>query len=186
MYKIHFLRDTPSTNRVAYALALNGEPEGNAVIAESQSEGRGRLGRAWVSPPGKGLYCSIIVRPRIRVEDYAKITLTAGLAVSIALEEITGLQMDLKWPNDVYAEGKKCCGILTESSPLAEEENERFAVVGVGINVNSVESDFPPELREKATSLRIFRGATYDIQTIFQRRISRVLPGQPVVVDRHQ
>lgn len=168
MGDIH-LQYTASTNRVAYELALKGEPEGNAVIADAQGAGRGRLGRIWQSPPGKGLYCSIIVRPRISIEDYSKITLTAGLAVAVALEETTGLELELKWPNDVYAEGKKLCGILTESSSLTEEMDGRFAIVGIGINVNTVENDFRPELRDKATSLRILTGAEYDIQALFHR-----------------
>jgi BirA family transcriptional regulator, biotin operon repressor / biotin---[acetyl-CoA-carboxylase] ligase len=168
MSDIH-LQHAASTNRVAYDLALNGETTGTAVIADAQTEGRGRLGKAWQSPPGKGLYCSVIVRPRIDLEDYPKITLTAGLAVAIALEEVTGLEMSLKWPNDVYAGGKKCCGILTESSSLAEDGHERFAIVGIGINVNSAEGDFPPELRDKATSLRILSGEGYDINVIFHQ-----------------
>jgi BirA family transcriptional regulator, biotin operon repressor / biotin---[acetyl-CoA-carboxylase] ligase len=169
MLDIHYLRHTTSTNRIAYDLALKGEAQGVAVIADAQGEGRGRLGKSWLSPPGKGLYCSIIVRPRLAVEDYSKITLTAGLAVAIALEEISALGMRLKWPNDVYAGGKKCCGILTESSSLMENVNERFAIVGIGINVNSEESDFPLELKEKVTSLRMLSGVEYDIKNIFHR-----------------
>jgi len=169
MIDIHHLGHTTSTNRIAYNLAMKGEAHGVAVLADAQEEGRGRLGKMWVSPAGKGLYCSIIVRPRLAVEDYSKITLTAGLAIAIALEKVSGLKMWLKWPNDVYAEGRKCCGILTESSSLTENINERFAIVGIGINVNSEESDFPLELREKATSLRILSGIEYDIKDIFQR-----------------
>jgi BirA family transcriptional regulator, biotin operon repressor / biotin---[acetyl-CoA-carboxylase] ligase len=169
MSDIIYLQHTASTNRVAYQLALNGEPEGTAVVAESQGEGRGRLGKVWESPKGKGLYCSVIVRPCIAQEDYPKITLTVGLAVAIALEELTGLEMRLKWPNDVYSGGKKCCGILTESAPLAENFPERFAVVGIGINVNSELTDFPTELHDKVTSLRMLSGQTYDIHAIFHR-----------------
>jgi BirA family transcriptional regulator, biotin operon repressor / biotin---[acetyl-CoA-carboxylase] ligase len=169
MVRIHYLQETSSTNKVAYDLALNGEPSGTAVIAVSQGEGRGRLGKVWQSPPGKGLYCSIIVRPHLALEDYPKITLTAGLAVAIALEEITGLEMRLKWPNDVYADGKKCCGILTESSSLTEEREKRFAIVGIGINVNTENRDFPLDLQSKATSLRLLTGTEYDIQEIFHR-----------------
>jgi BirA family biotin operon repressor/biotin-[acetyl-CoA-carboxylase] ligase len=169
MIDIHYLQHTTSTNRIAYNLALKGEAQGVAVIADAQDEGRGRLGKSWFSPPGKGLYCSIIVRPHIAIEDYSKITLTAGLAVAVALEEISGLEMRLKWPNDVYAGGKKCCGILTESSSLMEQRNERFAIVGIGINVNSEEGDFPLELKEKITSLRMLSGVEYDIKNIFHR-----------------
>ena len=166
---IHYLHSTTSTNRVAYDLALKGEPEGTGVIADAQGEGRGRLGKIWQSPPGKGLYCSVIVRPHIAVEDYPKITLTAGLAVAIALEEVSGLEMRLKWPNDVLTGSKKCCGILTESSSLTENVSERFAIVGIGINVNSELIDFSPELREKVTSLRILSGREYNIKNIFDR-----------------
>jgi BirA family transcriptional regulator, biotin operon repressor / biotin---[acetyl-CoA-carboxylase] ligase len=166
---IHYLRHTTSTNRIAYNLAMKGEAHGVAVLADAQEEGRGRLGKMWISPPGKGLYCSIIVRPRLAVEDYPKITLTAGLAVALALEKVSGLKMRLKWPNDVYTEGKKCCGILTESSSLTGNIDERFAIVGIGINVNSEEGDFPLELREKVTSLRMLSGIDYDIKDIFQQ-----------------
>jgi BirA family transcriptional regulator, biotin operon repressor / biotin---[acetyl-CoA-carboxylase] ligase len=169
MSNIHSLRYTSSTNRIAYNLALNGEPEGVGVIADAQGEGRGRLGKVWQSPPGKGLYCSVIVRPRIAIEDYPKITLTAGLAVAIALEEVSGLEMKLKWPNDVYAGGKKCCGILTESSSLTENIDDRFAIVGIGINVNSEETDFPFDLRDKVVSLRMLSGIEYKIESIFDR-----------------
>jgi BirA family transcriptional regulator, biotin operon repressor / biotin---[acetyl-CoA-carboxylase] ligase len=169
MVDIHYLQYTTSTNRIAYDLALKGAPEGVAVISDAQGEGRGRLGKVWQSPPGKGLYCSIIVRPQIAVEDYSKITLTAGLAVAVALEEISGLETRLKWPNDVYAGGRKCCGILTESSSLTELADERFAIVGIGVNVNSIETDFPLELREKVTSLYMLSGVEYDIKEVFYR-----------------
>ena len=169
MDRILFLKETASTNRLAYDLASKGEPAGTAVLAESQGEGRGRLGKVWQSPPGKGLYCSLIVRPHLSVEDYPLITLTAGLAVAIALEEVSGLEMRLKWPNDVYVQGKKCCGILTESSSLTEESHKRFAIVGIGINLNSEENDFAVDLQDKATSLRILTGLDYDIRDVFDR-----------------
>jgi BirA family transcriptional regulator, biotin operon repressor / biotin---[acetyl-CoA-carboxylase] ligase len=167
MSGLYYYHHTASTNKIAYSLALQGEEEGTAVIAESQGAGRGRLGKVWQSPPGKGLYCSLIVRPRLAVEDYPKITLVAGLAVATVLERVSGEEMLLKWPNDVYAAGKKCCGILTESSSLTEEEKNRFAIVGIGINVNSSLSDFPEDLRNKVTSLRILTTMEYDILDIF-------------------
>ncbi len=169
MEKLFYYRHTTSTNKVAFSLATRGFKEGTAVIAESQEEGRGRLGKVWQSPPGKGLYCSLIVRPQLTVEDYPKITLTAGVSVAKILEEIAGKRMLLKWPNDVYSEGKKCCGILTESSPLTEKEENLFAVVGIGININSVQADFPEELRDNVTSLNILTGRQYDILDIFKK-----------------
>jgi BirA family biotin operon repressor/biotin-[acetyl-CoA-carboxylase] ligase len=169
MERVYYYHQTPSTNRIAYSLARKGAEESIAVIAESQEAGRGRLGKVWQSPPGKGLYCSIIVRPHLAVEDYSKITLTAGLAVADVLEQITGHEMRLKWPNDVYASGKKCCGILTESSSLTEEPSKRFAIIGIGININSKLSDFPVELHEKVVSLKILTGKEFDIMRIFMQ-----------------
>ncbi len=175
MSRIFYYHHAASTNRIAYCLAKNGAEEGIAVISESQEAGRGRLGKVWQSPPGKGLYCSIIVRPNLSVEDYSKITLTAGLAVAEVLETIIGHEMRLKWPNDVYAAGKKCCGILTESSSLTEEANERFAIVGIGININSKLSDFTGDLQEKVTSLKILTGNEFDVFSIFMQVKNMVL-----------
>ncbi len=163
---LYYYHHTTSTNRVAYALAVQGAEQGLAVIAEAQGAGRGRLGKVWQSPPGKGLYCSLVVRPRLALEDYPKITLTAGLAVAIVLEEVTGKEMLLKWPNDIYCAGKKCCGILTECSSLMEDA-PRFAIVGIGININSVLTDFPEDLQDKVTSLRVLTGRQYDILAVF-------------------
>jgi len=167
MSRIYYYHHTTSTNKIALSLGQSGAEEGVAVIAESQDAGRGRLGKTWQSPSGKGLYCSLIIRPRLAMEDYPKITLTVGLAVANVLEKVCGEKMYLKWPNDVYAAGKKCCGILTESSSLTEEENKRFAVVGIGINVNSILSDFPQELNDKVTSLKILTEKDYDVLDIF-------------------
>jgi len=169
MGRIYYYHHIPSTNRLAYSLAIQGAEEGVAVIAESQGEGRGRLGKAWQSPPGKGLYSSLIVRPRISVQEYAKITLTAGLAVADVLEKVSGERMFLKWPNDVYAKGKKCCGILTESSSLTEVATKMFAIVGIGININSALTDFPEELWDKVTSLKLLTQKDYDILDIFMQ-----------------
>lgn len=114
-------------------------------MLESQDagrRGRARLGKHWQSPPGKGLYCSLIVYPSLSVEDFSKITLASGLAVATILEDVTQQKMLLKWPNYVFLARKKCCGILTESSSLSEDEENRFAIIGVGVNVNSEQKDF--------------------------------------------
>ena len=175
MSSVHVLKSTGSTYKVAYELALQGESEGTSVMAHSQSAGRGRLGKVWTSPPEKGLYCSIIVRPVLPLADYPKITLAAGLAVALVLEELTSQKMQLKWPNDVYAAGKKCCGILTEASPLNEEATDRFAIVGIGININTEHDEFPADLQDKATSLRMLTGTSFDIQDVFERVRSGLL-----------
>jgi BirA family biotin operon repressor/biotin-[acetyl-CoA-carboxylase] ligase len=120
------------------------------VVAESQSQGRGRLGKDWLSPPGGGLYCSIILRPRLASADLPKLTLAAGLAVSRAVEKSCGLTPRLKWPNDLWLEGRKFGGILAEAF---FETDTNLVILGVGLNVNSELALFPPSLRDRVTSL---------------------------------
>ncbi len=167
MSKIHFLESTPSTNIVARTMAEDGAPEGVAVVASSQSAGRGRLGKTWFSAAGLGLYCSIIVRPRLTAVDYPKITLAAGVAVALVLDRLTGGNTQLKWPNDIYFSGKKCGGILTESSPLSSTYSCNYAIVGIGVNVNNRRNDFPPELCDQVTSLRLETNKNYVIRELF-------------------
>jgi BirA family biotin operon repressor/biotin-[acetyl-CoA-carboxylase] ligase len=133
------LRHTDSTNSRARELAAAGAPHGMLVTAAEQSAGRGRQGRTWSAPAGRALLCSIIVRDPPRL-----LPLVAGVAVA----EVAGPQALLKWPNDVLIDGRKVAGILVEGRP-----QERWAVVGVGLNVALRESDFPAELRERAVSL---------------------------------
>ncbi|MDK9705844.1 MAG: biotin--[acetyl-CoA-carboxylase] ligase [Desulforhopalus sp.] len=167
MYKIHFFDSLPSTNDLAKKYAGQGAPHGTAIIAARQTKGRGRLGKTWHSTPGKGLFCSIIVRPDLAIVDYPKITLTAGLAVAIAVERITGASTQLKWPNDIFINGRKCGGILTESSSLNEPIGTRYAVVGIGLNLNSREDDFPDYLRGTVTSLFLETGICHDVRQVF-------------------
>jgi len=162
-----YLPQTDSTNRVAFLMATKGAVHGSAVIADKQEKGRGRLGRNWQSPAGKGLYCSIIVRPRISVDDFSLITMGAGLGVVLAIESVCGLIFGLKWPNDIYRRGKKCGGILVESSPLTHH-SDHFAIVGIGINVDTRPVDFPVDIRHKATSLFIECGSTIEKQSLFE------------------
>ncbi|MBW6521629.1 MAG: biotin--[acetyl-CoA-carboxylase] ligase [Desulfoarculaceae bacterium] len=170
-----YLATVDSTNRVAREHAGEGKPHGFAVLAARQTAGRGRLGKSWQSPPGKGLYATILLRPGLDVEEYAKITLTAGLAVSLVLEEMCQLAVELKWPNDIYISGRKCGGILVETSSLQGEADEHFALVGIGININSDRESFPPELRKSATSLLLESGKEYDILTVFAGIRARLL-----------
>ncbi len=167
MYPIHFFKSTPSTNIIAKKLAEDGALHGTAVIAANQTEGRGRLGKSWYSAAGKGLYCSIIVRPKLAVEDYPKITLAAGLGVALAIDRIACVLTQLKWPNDIFIDGKKCGGILTESSSLNEPVEQRYAVIGIGLNLGSAFEDFPVDIRDKTTSLFIKTGKNYDAQRVF-------------------
>ncbi len=168
MYPIYFYESIPSTNILAKKLGEDGALHGTAVIAANQTEGRGRLGKSWYSAAGKGLYCSIVVRPEVAVENYPKITLVAGLSVALVLDRITGMCSQLKWPNDIYFSGKKVAGILTESSALNSPFASRFAVVGIGINVNHMVKDFPFELREIVTSVLVETGAEAVVEELFK------------------
>ncbi|MDP3479948.1 MAG: biotin--[acetyl-CoA-carboxylase] ligase [Desulfoprunum sp.] len=168
MYTTHIFTSTDSTNKIAFNLAQDGAEHGTAVIAEMQLKGRGRLDRSWHSPAKTGLYCSVIIRPKIRSEDYPKITLVAGLSVSQALDSSCGIQSSVKWPNDIYINGRKLGGILTESSPLSGGISCPFAVVGIGVNINNSKEDFAPEIAKKATSVFIETGGENDIEEVFQ------------------
>jgi len=175
MKDILFLDTVDSTNRVARDLGTAGKPHGYAVLAASQSAGRGRLGKAWQSPPGKGLYATILLRPGLDVKEYSKITLTAGLALSQVLDEICQLKVALKWPNDIYISGRKCGGVLVETSSLQGEADEHFALVGIGVNVNADKDSFSSDLQKSATSLFLETGKEYEILTLFEAIRSRLL-----------
>jgi BirA family transcriptional regulator, biotin operon repressor / biotin---[acetyl-CoA-carboxylase] ligase len=154
---IHHFLGTGSTNDVARQFAEQGAAEGTVVLAEEQTQGRGRLGRSWLSERGAGLYASIVLRPVLKPRGAAALTLVAALAVSEAIEQACGLTADIKWPNDLLLSGRKCCGILSEMQ--AERDEIRHVIVGIGINVNH--SAFPEELGQRATSLYIEGKQTY-------------------------
>jgi len=146
--KIHSYESTDSTNDVAHRLAQSGSPEGTVVFSESQSKGRGRMGRHWVSPKGKGIYFSLILRPDVSPAEAPKITLMSAVAVAAAVRKITNLSALIKWPNDILVNDRKVCGILTEMS--AEVNTVSYIVLGIGINVNTGVEHLPKE----ATSLK--------------------------------
>jgi len=162
------LQTCASTNDVAAARARGGADEGLVIAADTQTAGRGRLGRAWHSPPGESLYVSILLRPRRTPAEIPPLTLLAGAAVARALEGSCGVRARLKWPNDVLAEEsgspRKLAGILTEMS--SEGERVGHVVVGIGLNVNAV--DFPPEIAARATSLRRLLGRPVDRAVILR------------------
>jgi BirA family biotin operon repressor/biotin-[acetyl-CoA-carboxylase] ligase len=151
---IHHFFKTDSTNRVALELGHAGEPEGTVVLAEEQTAGRGRVGRAWLSERAAGIYVTLLLRPRLAPVQAPLLTMMAGLSVHGAAEAVTGLNVDLKWPNDLLIGGKKAGGILTEMH--AEPSQVRFVIVGIGLNVN--QEKFPGELASIATSLRMESG----------------------------
>jgi len=166
---IHYYDSVDSTNTVARQLALNGAAEGTAVIAETQTRGRGRLGRAWVSPPFRNLYLSIILRPPLAAAEVAQITLVAGLATAEAAGEWAP-GAAIKWPNDVVVGGRKLAGILAEME--TDAEGVRFVILGIGVNLNAAAADFPPELRDKAVSLRAATGQLIDRVAFADRLLS--------------
>ncbi|MBU1913248.1 MAG: biotin--[acetyl-CoA-carboxylase] ligase [Candidatus Omnitrophica bacterium] len=151
--KIYSYKETSSTNDAAYKLAASGEKEGSVVIAESQTAGRGRMGRFWVSPKSKGAYFSIILRPDILPKEVSSITLFSALSVAKTIREMAGLATFIKWPNDVLINDKKICGILTEMN--AETDKINFVIIGIGININTKEELLP----KGATSIMEARGA---------------------------
>lgn len=140
-----------STNKKAKKMAAKGAIEGSIIIANEQVEGKGRLGRTWVSKKDTGIWMSIILRPEFAPIHAAKLTVISALAVSQALYGMIGQRMLIKWPNDLVMNGRKICGILTGLS--ADRGKIHYAIVGIGINVSSRRGDFPPELAESASSI---------------------------------
>jgi len=149
--KIYFFNTLTSTNDKALQLAREGAPEGTAVISESQSKGRGRLGRAWTSPPDLNLYTSIILRPQAAPHELQGITLLAAVAVAEAVSHFTTRAPSVKWPNDVLLDSKKVAGILMEM--YTDADLASFVIAGIGVNLNMEEALFPPMPNYRATSV---------------------------------
>ena len=142
-----------STNTSAMQAGAEGAPHGSVFVADAQTAGRGRGAHAWASPAGTGLYVSVLLRPMLTPGDTLLVSLAAGLAAQAAVRTAAGVQADLRWPNDLLADGRKLGGILCEMQ--AEAIRVRFLVVGIGINVH--QSNFPPELATSAVSLAMLR-----------------------------
>ncbi len=149
-----FVEETDSTNNQVRRLAEQGAAEGTLVVAGQQNAGKGRRGRSWVAPAGTGIWMSFLLRPQFPPECASMLTLVAAMAVAGGIEEVTGLSCGIKWPNDIVADGKKVCGILTEMN--SDMDTIQYVVVGIGINVGMRE--FPPEIRDTATSLELCLG----------------------------
>lgn len=154
--EIKVFRETTSTNDLVSRLARGRAPEGTVVFAESQTKGRGRMGRTWLSPAGKGLWFTVLLRPVIPPQQATQLTVAAATALSRAITSQTGIIPEIKWPNDIMIRGRKLCGILTEMS--AEMDFLKEVLLGIGMDVNLEAADFPPALRKIATSLRIETG----------------------------
>ncbi len=156
--RVVVLESTPSTNDEAHRLGAQGAREGTVVLADRQTAGRGRLGRSWHSPPGVGLYVSVLLRPGGPIEELTRWTIASAVAACEACREVSRCDVIVRWPNDLLASGRKVAGTLAElrsTGPLATD-----LVLGTGINVNHGPEDFPEELRERAISLRMASSGT--------------------------
>lgn len=150
-----------STNHTLRELALSGAPDGQIVLANEQQSGRGRRGREFISPKDKGIYLSMLFHPDSLPSDVVEITAWTAVAVSNAIQTVCGIRPGIKWVNDLVMNRKKLCGILTEMSVESESGYIQYIIIGIGINVNETEQDFPLELQDIATSLALEGGKTY-------------------------
>lgn len=155
-HQLHYYETIGSTNDEAVRLGMKGSPEGTALVAETQSAGKGRMRRAWHSPPGANIYTSIILRPQFEPDRAPQISLAAGVAVAETLNPYCPGDVCLKWPNDVLINEKKVCGILTQMKMSGSAID--FVVVGIGINVNWNHEQFPEDIQSMATSVSIEAG----------------------------
>ncbi|WP_277058502.1 biotin--[acetyl-CoA-carboxylase] ligase [Trichlorobacter lovleyi] len=149
--------ETASTNSDAFRLAEEGAEEGTVVLADRQLAGKGRLGRRWESPAGVNLYCSVVLRPELPPYEAPQLTFLSAVAVARAIHTSTGLQPVIKWPNDLLLNGRKVAGLLNEMN--AETDRVGFVILGIGVNLNMREDQFPPDLRSPATSLLLETGS---------------------------
>src|SRR5574341_1708222 len=156
---LRLLPEVTSTNTRAMEMAANGAPEGTVVIAETQTAGKGRLGRTWISPKGN-LYLSVVLRPDIPMHKAPLITLMGAVAVATAIRKVRGLATGIKWPNDILISGKKVCGLLTEMS--AEQDRIRHVDLGIGVDVNMPLAELPPGVRALTTTLAEEAGGKID------------------------
>lgn len=156
--EIAYYQSCPSTQPIAHELAQDEAKDGTIVIAEEQLQSKGRMARPWASKAYKGIWMSVITRPPLSPQEAPQMTLVAAVAITRAIEEVTGLTPQIKWPNDLLMNGKKITGILTELQ--ADPDLVKSIIIGIGMNVNQDEAEFPAELSSIATSLKIEKGET--------------------------
>jgi BirA family biotin operon repressor/biotin-[acetyl-CoA-carboxylase] ligase len=166
--RVAYFESVESTNDRALEMGDAGHPEGLLVLSEEQVRGRGRRGRAWSSPPRRGIYASLLLRPRLEAPRLPRVGFAAAVGIARSLTGATGRRVEIKWPNDLVLSGGKLGGILSES-----RGSEPFLVVGLGVNVNQDRQDFPPEIRREATSLRLAAGRFWDRTTL----LAQILEG---------
>ena len=161
MQAVECLDSIDSTNNHLRELALAGAPSGQVVLANRQTQGKGRRGRAFASPQDSGIYLSILFYPDSPPTDVAEITAWTAVATNNAIEKVCGVRAGIKWVNDLVIDRRKICGILTEMSVESESGYIQYLIIGIGINVNGQAEDFPEEIRNTATSLAMETGKTY-------------------------
>lgn len=190
--KIQYFDNITSTNDVLKQLAAQGAPEGTSLIAGSQSGGRGRMGRSFLSPPEAGIYMSVLLRPQRSPLELMHLTCAAGCAACDAIEQTIGLRPGIKWTNDIVYDGRKLAGILVEMG-LSNDGMVSYAVIGIGINCNQTPQDFPPELRSFAGSLRMAGGKSVDRALVaakmldaFVQMNQQLLKRKPEILERYR
>lgn len=180
--RVHYLPTCESTNTLALELAAAGEPAGTVLVAETQTGGRGRLGKRWQSPVGTGLYCTVLLRPLLPLAQLPRLTLAAGLAVAQAIDEAGSVVSAIKWPNDVLISGRKVAGVLAECAVHGPEPS---VALGIGINLTTDQGQWSPEVQERATSLLLASGKAVDRGTMLatllqwiEREMARLEQGE--------
>ncbi len=165
--KVYYFERLASTNTTALQLAEGGAVEGTLVLADSQSAGRGQGYHPWHSPPGAGLYLSLILRPQLTLASICPLTLSVGIAAAQVLDKLSGIEVQLKWPNDLILRDKKVGGILLEA--VSWEEQVKHLVIGIGINIKQGAREFPPELQGRATSLQAETGMIFERSKVLEQ-----------------
>lgn len=170
--KLHYFAELSSTNSHARELAEKGNAEGEIVIAEAQTQGRGRLGRRWESPPLANLYLSIILRPTLSPAHAPQITLMAAVALAETVAPLIPQAPTIKWPNDILVNGKKLAGVLTEAA--CASDRIEHVILGIGVNVNYRVDSMPAEIRQRATSMADLTGKSIDRESVLLRLIQAI------------
>ena len=172
--QLYYFDSTGSTNTDAKRLGEEGNPHGTVVVADIQTAGKGRRGRSWQTLSGTALSFTLLLRPDFVPDKASMITLVMALSVAEAVEEITGAEAGIKWPNDIVMNRKKICGMLTEMTMTPEMDEIQYVVVGAGINVNNADpEEFEEVVRSTATSLRIETGKRYNRAQLFNKVLLR-------------
>ena len=171
--EIHYFETIDSTNTFAKKLAKEGRCENTVVIANHQTNGRGRLGRTFFSPENSGIYLSIIIRPKINLEQLSLITPATAVAVTNVLIDFAKIDAKIKWVNDIFVDGKKVCGILTESA-VGNNNIPEYVIIGIGINITPSKVGFPDEIKDIAGVL-FEKEAPIDTETLTAKIIESVI-----------